>query len=816
MIIFKYFIWHYLKAPFDILKIWTNFLKFFFFYFIPVPQLLKTLFNPWKRDIAAYQKRGFDIKRFFDTLALNAISRSIGFFIRFLAIIFAITIEVAVFAAGPVFLAIWLAWPAILAFSFSYPDTPLPVISILVTILFLVFFKNASEKPADKMEIGEILKKRWSKNIWERLGIEKKAVPRRVRKNPEEDLAHFLKEKKIKREDFETALIWEISRQKEAYTKKRFWLEENLFAYGGLAGDLSYGYAPLLERYTEKINALSDYERLIGHREELAILERILSKDKQSNALVVGEPGVGKMSLIQKFARMSKYGQTLQNLSRKRVCLLDLNRAMAGIADSAQMEERLIKIFAQARAAGNIILAINDFHNFVDSGAEGGGLGKKDISQIITPFLEGEGLQFIAVTTYKGLHEHLEKRPELMGLFEKIEVKEPDKKTTERICQDSAREVESRIKTRITVQAIREIVEKADLYITDAPFPEKALDLLEETAIYTAVQTSDYFVRPEYVDAVISQKTEIPIGRLEEEEKEKLANLEDILHKRIINQNGAINDIASAMRRARLGIGEKKRPIGSFLFMGPTGVGKTETAKALAEIYFGSEKRMNRFDMSEFQGMGAIEKMIGSKEKGSGGLLTTAVKENPFALLLLDEIEKADYGVLNLFLQVLDEGWLTDAIGKKINFRNQIIIATSNAGAELIRTSIGEGGSVDDEELRKQLLDDILKRGVFRPEFLNRFDGTVIFKPLSRENLFKIAELMLNGLKKRLAKQDIIFNFDDSLCLKIAELGYDPANGARPMRRVIQKKVEDLIAKKMLTGEIKKRIPFAVRAEDIS
>jgi len=815
MIIFKYFIWHYLKAPFDILKIWTRFLKFFLFYFVPVPRLLKTLFDPWKRDIAAYQKRGFDIKRFFNTLALNAISRSIGFFIRFLAVIFAITIEAAVFAAGPAFLAVWLAWPAILAFSFLYPGTPLPVISILATALFFVFYRNASEKPADEMNMGEIMKKSWSKNIWERLGMEKKDVPRRVRKNPEENLVPFLKEKKIKREDFDAAAAWEVSRQKEAYVKKRFWLEENLFAYGGIAADLNYGYAPLLDRYSEKISALSDRERLIGREEELAILERVLSKDKQSNALVVGEPGVGKMSLVQGFARMSERGRTPRNLSRKRVRLLDLNRAMAGIADSAQMEERLIKIFAQARAAGNIVLAINDFHNFVGSGLENAGLGKKDISQITIPFLEGEGLQFIAITTYKGLHEHLEKQPEMMGLFEKIEVREPDKKTTERICQDSAREMESRIKARITVQAIREIVEKADLYITDAPFPEKALDLLEETAIYTAVQTSDYFVTPGHVDAVISQKTEIPIGRLEEGEREKLANLEDILHRRIINQNGAINDIASAMRRARLGIGEKKRPIGSFLFMGPTGVGKTETAKALAEIYFGDEKRMNRFDMSEFQGRDAIEKMIGSKEKGSGGLLTTAVKENPFALLLLDEIEKADYEVLNLFLQVLDEGWLTDAIGRKINFRNQIIIATSNAGAELIRASIGEGGNIGGEELRKRLLDDILKRGVFRPEFLNRFDGTVIFKPLSRENLFKIAELMLNGLKKRLAKQDIIFNFDDSLCLKIAELGYDPANGARPMRRVIQKKVEDLIAKKVLSGGVKKGEPFKITAAEI-
>ena len=814
MVIFKYFVWHYLRAPFDVLKIWLRFLKFFFFYFVPVPQLVRTLFDPWKRDAFAYPKRGFDFGLFLNTLVFNLISRSIGFFIRFSVIILALAIEAVVLAAGPVFLALWLVWPAVLVFSFSRPETSLPIISALVTVLFAVFYKNASERPADEMSVDEILKKRWAKNIWERLGIKRKEVPRRIRKNPKDNLASFLEEKKIRREDFQAAVAWEVSRQKEDYIKKRFWLEENLFAYTGFAGDLSYGYAPFLERYTEKIDALSGYEHFIGREEELAILERILSRDKQSNALVIGEPGVGKMSLVQKFARMSKRGQTLENLSRKRVCLLDLNRALAGVANPAETEERLIKIFAQARSAGNIILAINDFHNFTDSASGTEGLGKKDISRIITPFLEGEGLQFIAITTYKGLHEHIEKRPEMLGLFEKVEVKEPDKKMTELICQDSAREIESRVKVKITVQAVKEIVEKADLYITDAPFPKKAIDLLEEATIYAAVQSSDYFVKPIHVDAVISQKTEIPVGRLKEEEKEKLANLEDILHRRVINQNGAISDIASAMRRGRLGIGEKKRPIGSFLFMGPTGVGKTETAKALAEVYFGSEKRMNRFDMSEFQGAGAIEKMIGSKQKGTTGLLTTAVKENPFALLLLDEIEKADYGVLNLFLQVLDEGWLTDSFGRKINFRNQIIIATSNAGAEFIRAGIGKEEGA--EELRKRLLDHILEKGVFRPEFLNRFDGTIVFKPLSRENLFKIAELMLNGLKKRLAKQDIVFNFEDSLSLKIAELGYDPANGARPMRRVIQKRVEDLIAKKMLTGEIKKRVPFEVTAEDIS
>jgi ATP-dependent Clp protease ATP-binding subunit ClpC len=401
-----------------------------------------------------------------------------------------------------------------------------------------------------------------------------------------------------------------------------------------------------------------------------------------------------------------------------------------------------------------------------------------------------------------------------MKFFEKIEIKEPDIETTIKICQDSVREIEMRVPVKITVQTINTVVEKAETYITDVPFPEKALDLLEDTAIYVATKTSDYLVKPEHVNKIISQQTEIPIGSLEESEKVKLLNLENLIHERIIDQEIAVREIASAMRRARLEVGEKKRPIGSFLFLGPTGVGKTETAKALAEIYFGSEKRMNRFDMSEYQGVNAVEKMIGSRQTNKTGLLTTAVKETPFSLLLLDEIEKADYGVLNLFLQILEEGWVTDALGRKINFRNQIIIATSNAGAEFIRQKIK--GNTDEETLNTQLVDHVLKEGIFRPEFINRFDGVIMFKPLSHEDLLKISELMLTTLKKRLAKKDLSFNFNDDLVEKIAELGYDPANGARPMRRVIQKKVEDLIAKKLLKEEIEKEKAFEIKAEEIT
>lgn len=816
---FKYIFWYYYKAPFDLLKIWQNFLKFFWSYFLPIPQLLKTLFSPWRRDITRYSYKvyGFDPKILLQTIAFNLVSRSIGFLVRFLSIIFVIALEMSLLVFGIALFIFWFTWPLIFLVSLFlfYKNVSLLFLLAVVIVLFLIFtvlsFKTAQERPVEQLTLKVIFGQEWSNVIWERIGLNRNEIPEDVLFNPDEKLKDFLKQKDIKEKDFETAFKWETDIQKENYLKKRFWREENLFNFRGFAKDWTYGYTPLLEWYARPINVLASYEHLIGREQELSLLERELSKSRQSNVLVIGEHGVGKMSLVQRFAQLVEEGKVVPNLAYRRVILLDLKQALAGLTNLGQLEEQIVKIFTQAQASGNIILVINDFHNFV-SASISMGLGEKNLSRILIPFLEGGYFQLIALTTYQGLHEHIEKS-ELLKYFEKVEVKELEKETVEKICQDSVKEIESEIPVRITIQAIRGIVERSDLLITDVPFPEKAIDLLEETAIYVAQKTSDYIVIPLHVDQVVSQKTEVPVGQLEMDEKEKLLNLETFLHKRVINQDQAINDIASAMRRGRLEIGEKRRPIGSFLFLGPTGVGKTETAKALAESYFGSEERMNRFDMSEFQGISAVEKIIGSIHTNAPGLLTTTVKENPFSLLLLDEIEKADSGVINLFLQVLEEGWLTDALGRKINFRNQIIIATSNAAAEFIRQKIKE--NIDEESLKKQLIDYILKQNLFRPEFLNRFDGVIVFKPLTPSNLIEISRLMLSGLKNRLQKQDLIFEFGEGLVSKIAELGYDPENGARPMRRVIQKKVEDLIAKQLLKSEIQKEVPFEIKVEEI-
>jgi ATP-dependent Clp protease ATP-binding subunit ClpC len=394
--------------------------------------------------------------------------------------------------------------------------------------------------------------------------------------------------------------------------------------------------------------------------------------------------------------------------------------------------------------------------------------------------------------------------------MEKVEVKEISERETILILENLTAFLERKYKKFIPYTAIREIIRYSARYIRDNPFPKKAIDLLEEVLVYASRYGKVSLVLPEYVTKVISEKTDIPLGKIETKEKEILLNLEKLFHQRIINQEEAVKEVSTALRRARAEITLKNRPMGSFLFLGPTGVGKTETSSALAEIYFDSEDRMIRLDMSEFQTAEDIPRLIGSPQKE--GLLTTPVREDPFSLVLLDEIEKSHPNILNLFLQVLDEGHLTDGLGRKIDFKNTIIIATSNAGYKIILKALKE--RTEWKGVKEKLLDNLFETAVFRPEFINRFDAVIVFKPLSKENLLDIAELLLQKLKKSLAQKDIDFIITLALKEKIAELSYDPTFGARQMRRVIQDKVENVLARAILSGELKGGNKIEVEPEE--
>ena len=487
-----------------------------------------------------------------------------------------------------------------------------------------------------------------------------------------------------------------------------------------------------------------------------------------------------------------------------------MHAVLAGINNPGDILERLRIIFSEAINAGNIILVIDEIHNYL--GADKGP-GAIDISSILIPYLNSSSFQIIGLTTFEGFHKYVESNASIKNLFVKVEIVESTEEQVIFILEDMLVDLEKKYNVAVSYKVLRNIVKLTDRYIQDRPFPQKAIDILTEVLIYTK-QKREKIVLPEYVDKIISERTEVPIGEIQEDEKKKLLELEQRIHQRVVDQEEGIRVISQAMRRARTGIKNRKRPIGSFLFLGPTGVGKTETSKALAEVYFGSDTKMIRLDMSEYQEISTINRLIGSAEKNEPGLLTKAVLDSPFSVILLDEIEKAHPNILNLFLQVLDEGFLTDAFGRKINFSESIIIGTSNAGAELIRQCVKQGRNL--QTFKDDLIDYLMKQGIFRAELLNRFDATIVFKPLTHEHLIKIAVLMINDLTKRLLDgTGVRLVVSPELIEKIVRIGYKPEFGARPMRRVIQDEIESRVAKMILEQDLKRGDFVKIEANEI-
>jgi ATP-dependent Clp protease ATP-binding subunit ClpC len=459
---------------------------------------------------------------------------------------------------------------------------------------------------------------------------------------------------------------------------------------------------------------------------------------------------------------------------------------------------KIRQLFGEAYRAGDVILVINDIDAFLDPHTEA---GRVNATEALLPFFQS-GLRIVGTTTPQGYHSTIGKNSQLSMLLGKLEIAELSAGQTLMILQDALVFFERSSNIFFSNSALKEIVKLAGKLIQNLPNPEKSLEVLEEVAVYVTSKTHDVVVRKEHVQKVISIRTKVPVEKVAGEERGLLLNLEKVLHERIVGQDEAIGEIANTMRRARAGIRSEKKPIGSFLFLGPTGVGKTETTKALASVYFGSEKNIIRFDMSEFQQVHSINRLIGDADKNEGGLLTEAIMEKPFSLVLLDEIEKAHPKVLDLFLQVFDEGRLTDAIGRTVSFTNAIFIATSNAGAEKIREMV-KGGS-DPSDMREEILDYLQKNGIFRPEFLNRFDAVIIFRPLSAKELREVVILLLNELNERLAEKEIQVAITPELADAIALHAFHPEFGARPVRRYIQEHLENYVASKLLSDQIKR------------
>ena len=680
--------------------------------------------------------------------------------------------------------------------------------------------KKELKKEFLKIEPEEELKEHFQKIILNSLSVAEKRKRERVGvgdllisfAKEEETFKRFLILNDLREEDIENLVCWFERIEEKLVRSKRFWEMENLLKKGSIGKDWAAGYTITLDKYswdlTERLRK-AGFREIVGHQKEIRQVERILGKKEINNVLLVGEPGTGRKSIVEALAQRVFFGKSPPSLNYKRILDFDITALCAEITSFEEAEAVLDQCFAEAVRAGNVILVIEKFHNFVSEKPKPGTV---DISGILARYLPLSSFQIIAITNYQGLHQIVERNPAILNLFEKVEVSEISEKETLEFLENYVPFFERKHQKFISYKALREILRMGSRYMPEIPFPEKALRLLDEAMSFLSLYKKELVLTQEHIKEVVSEKIEIPLGELERKEKEKLLNLEKLIHQRIINQEEAVREVSAALRRARAEVQVRRGPIGAFLFLGPTGVGKTETSKALSAIYFGSEERMIRLDMSEFQNLDDIKRLIG--QEGQEGLLTTPVRENPFSLVLLDEIEKAHPNILNLFLQVLDEGWVTDGFGRKIDFRNTIIIATSNAGAEVIREDIAKDKKLD--IIKEDLLDYLLKKGIFRPEFINRFDAVVVFKPLTKENLLDIAQLMLKKLAENLRDKGIEFEITQELKEKIVELSYSPEFGAREMRRVIQDKVENVLANALLSGKLKRGNKVKVNPKDFS
>lgn len=615
------------------------------------------------------------------------------------------------------------------------------------------------------------------------------------------------------------ALVEYAERLERQASRRRAWYERPAWKKtGGFARDTIFGYTTHLEAFAEDLTelfALESWLQVYGRESEITKLEEALVKERGANALLIGEAGSGRATIVLGLAERLMAGEVPEPLKGKHLLRLDVGRILAA-GDRETIEARLVGLLDEAAASGNTILFIHEIENLLGGPAlsDSRTIGTIDATQILLPYLERSDFQVTGTTSRAAFHQRIELNTALTETFVTIEVPEANEADVIRILLDESGRLEVKHNLLVTFPAIRAAVKLAARYIHDQPNPQKSLTVLENTAVRVAGRSGKVVGKVD-VEAMVSELTKVPVEEATGGEAERLLQLEDFLHQRVIDQVEAIRLVSDAMRRARSGVREGGRPVGSFLFLGPTGVGKTETAKSLAEAYFRDETAMVRLDMSEYQNPESLDRLIGPSSDPSvaGGVLTRAMREHPFTLLLLDEIEKASPDILNLFLQVLDEGKLTDNTGRSVDFTNAIIIATSNAGAELIRKHIQGGG--DPAQLRPLLLDYLQSKGIFKPEFLNRFDAVVAFEPLGAPEVVQIVELMLNKLDKRLREQDIKIAVSGEAVRKIAQIGFDPVYGARPLRRMIQEKIENLIAKKLLSGEIERGATLVIGPEDI-
>lgn len=520
---------------------------------------------------------------------------------------------------------------------------------------------------------------------------------------------------------------------------------------------------------------------------QIQTIVEVLSRSTKSSIILAGEPGVGKSSIVERVALRMLTDDVPEVLKDKRLVKVDV-AALHG--DKEGFSVAFEQVMNEAERAGNVIVFIPDLQDLATEKSSG-----LPVVEMLLPILERANMQIIGATTIKQYHEQIEQNSSITDAFEVIEIPEVSEKEAISILEESSLTLAYQHHVQISLKAIEAAVKLSSKYIHDHVLPEKAIDILDEASVMVAEAKRNMVVESD-IQAIISRKTNVPVENVGQTEQSVLLNLEERLHARVIGQEEAVVAVSEALRRARAGLSDSNRPIGTFLFVGPTGVGKTELAKALAEAYFHNEETMVRLDMSEYQDESAVSKLIG--EAGRDGALTAPVRTHPFTLLLLDEFEKASSSIRNLFLQVFDDGRLTDGQGHVVDFKNCIIIATSNAGSLEIQQAVGAGQRY--EQMQQMLIQNILPK-IYTPELLNRFDGVIVFKPLSEVNILTIAKLQIDKLVVQTkAASGINLSVTEAAIAELARTGFDPLYGGRPLRRTIQDRLESPLAKKMLGG----------------
>ncbi|HCC05373.1 TPA: hypothetical protein DEP58_03670 [Patescibacteria group bacterium] len=628
----------------------------------------------------------------------------------------------------------------------------------------------------------------------------------------DEELRTLFAKNNINLEQFMRAAEWVTSIERKDRQLHRWWSRDNLGRIPGLGKTWSYGPTFLLQRFGHEITEDHIWQTALMTRreedDEVEELEQILARGRQTNVLLLtNDVLVARQRTAQLYHKIRE-GHALPPLESRRVFYIDMEAIVIASGEKGIFEANLRQTFTQAVDSGNIILYFENIDTAIRSAQTLG----VDLVDILSPYFESSEIQIVFAELSENYNKHLSHESRLAQAFDVIQMKDVGMSGIIDLLQQRAHMHERRSSVVFTIPSLEKIADVADRYFPTGVMPDKAFDLLEELVTYANAEDIEQILAF-HVENFVSKKTNVPIGEPSEEEKQKLLSLEDVMHKRVIAQENAVSAVAKALRRARSGIANSKKPLGTFLFLGPTGVGKTETAKALAEVLFDDEEAMTRLDMSEFQAENAVEELIGFADTGKSGRLEALVRQRQYGVLLLDEFEKADKGVHDLFLQILDEGHFTDATGTSVNMRNLIIIATSNAGADLIWEMEKQHKDVSEE--KRVLVDYIVSKGLFRPELLNRFDEIVVFHALQMEHVREIAKIHIMNFAKRIAEEkNITVDVTDDLVNYVASKGYDPQFGGRPLERAIMEELEQVIADEMLKGTLRSGDTFTFQSKN--